>query len=95
MVRRVYVEKKPDYAVQARELSHEISSYLGITDVTNVRVLIRYDVENISAYFPSRRWISFTGKILKRQMEPECFPWNICRDSLTRGRIPPCSAFSS
>ena len=48
MVRRVYVEKKPDYAVQARELSHEISSYLGITDVTNVRVLIRYDVENIS-----------------------------------------------
>ena len=48
MVRRVYVEKKPDYAVQAKELSHEISSYLGITDVENVRVLIRYDVENVS-----------------------------------------------
>ena len=47
-VRRVYVEKKPAYAVQAKELKHEISSYLGIKTATNVRVLIRYDVENIS-----------------------------------------------
>ena len=47
-VRRVYVEKKPAYAVQAKELKHEISSYLGIKSATNVRVLIRYDVENIS-----------------------------------------------
>ena len=47
-VRRVYVEKKPDFAVQAKELKHEISSYLGIKSATNVRVLIRYDVENIS-----------------------------------------------
>ena len=47
-VRRVYVEKKPVYAVQAKELKHEISSYLGIKSATNVRVLIRYDVENIS-----------------------------------------------
>ena len=47
-VKRVYVEKKADFAVQAKELQHEIESYLGIKDVTGVRVLIRYDVENIS-----------------------------------------------
>lgn len=47
-VRRVYVEKKPAFAVQAKELKHEISSYLGIKSVTAVRVLIRYDVEDIS-----------------------------------------------
>ena len=47
-VRRVYVEKKPAFAVQAKELKHEVSSYLGIKSVTAVRVLIRYDVENIS-----------------------------------------------
>ena len=46
-VRRVYVEKKPAFAVQAKELKHEISSYLGIENVTAVRELIRYDVENI------------------------------------------------
>ena len=47
-VRRVYVEKKPSFAVKAKELKHDISSYLGIKTVTNVRELIRYDVENIS-----------------------------------------------
>ena len=47
-VRRVYVEKRPDFAVAAKDLKHEISSYLGIKSVTAVRVLIRYDVENIS-----------------------------------------------
>ena len=47
-VRRVYVEKKSDFAVQAKDLRHEIQSYLGIKDLEDVRVLIRYDVENIS-----------------------------------------------
>ncbi|MGI6069241.1 MAG: phosphoribosylformylglycinamidine synthase [Blautia sp.] len=47
-VRRVYVEKKPAYAVQAQELKHEVKSYLGIGDVEDIRVLIRYDVEQIS-----------------------------------------------
>lgn len=47
-VRRIYVEKKPPYAVKAKELSEEISSYLDIHGVTNVRVLIRYDIENLS-----------------------------------------------
>ena len=47
-VRRVYVEKKPAFAVKAKELKHEIKHYLGISTVTAVRELIRYDVENIS-----------------------------------------------
>ena len=47
-VRRVYVEKKADFAVKAKELKHEIKHYLGITTVEAVRVLIRYDIENIS-----------------------------------------------
>ena len=47
-VKRVYVEKKTEFAVQAKELRHEVKSYLGIKTVKNVRVLIRYDVENLS-----------------------------------------------
>ncbi len=47
-VKRVYVEKKADFAVQAKELRHEIKHYLGVPSVTGVRVLIRYDVENVS-----------------------------------------------
>ena len=47
-VKRVFVEKKPEIAVQARELCDEIESYLGIAGVTGVRVLVRYDIENLS-----------------------------------------------
>ena len=47
-VRRVYAEKKPAYAVAAKELQSEIKSYLGIKTETGVRVLIRYDIENVS-----------------------------------------------
>lgn len=47
-VRRVYVEKKPPYAVKASEVLEDIRSYLGISGVQGVRVLIRYDVENIT-----------------------------------------------
>ena len=47
-VRRVFVEKKPAFAIQAKELQSEIKSYLGIKTVSKVRVLIRYDIENIS-----------------------------------------------
>ena len=47
-VRRIYVEKKEAFAVKAAELLEEIQSFLGIEDVKSVRVLIRYDVENIS-----------------------------------------------
>ncbi len=47
-VRRIYVEKLPPYAVKAQELKEEITGYLGISSVTNVRILIRYDMENLS-----------------------------------------------
>ncbi len=47
-VTRIFVEKKPDFAVKAKELQEEIKTYLNISTVTNVRVLIRYDIENLS-----------------------------------------------
>ncbi len=47
-VRRIYVEKKPEFAVRAGELKEEIQSYLGIDTIGEVRVLIRYDIEDVS-----------------------------------------------
>ncbi|MDE5872540.1 MAG: phosphoribosylformylglycinamidine synthase, partial [Lachnospiraceae bacterium] len=46
-VRRIYVEKKGDYAVKAGELKQEIKDYLGIK-VDGVRILVRYDMEGVS-----------------------------------------------
>ena len=47
-VKRVYVEKQAPYAVKAKELKEEFASFLGIKTVTGVRVLVRYDIENLS-----------------------------------------------
>lgn len=47
-VRRIYVEKKVPYAVRADELKSEIISYLGVKSLASVRVLARYDIENLS-----------------------------------------------
>ena len=47
-VKRIYVEKKEPFAVKAKELQEEIGSYLGVSGVKEVRVFIRYDVENLS-----------------------------------------------
>ena len=62
-VRRIFAEKKEPYAVKAQELMEEMSSYLDIHDAKKVRVLIRYDVENLSdetyEFFRSRRSMIF------------------------------------
>lgn len=47
-VKRIYVEKKEPFAVKAKELKEELYSYLDIAGVDNVRMFIRYDVENLS-----------------------------------------------
>ena len=47
-VRRIYVEKRQDYAVKAKELKDELKTYLGIGGIDSIRILIRYDMENIS-----------------------------------------------
>ena len=52
-VKRIFAEKKPDFAVKAKELREEIESYLGIQTVSDVRVLIRYDIENLTNRLPS------------------------------------------
>ncbi|MEG2206962.1 MAG: phosphoribosylformylglycinamidine synthase [Clostridia bacterium] len=46
-VYRVYVEKKPEYAVEAKGLLYEIRHILLIRSVTGVRLVHRYDVEGI------------------------------------------------
>ena len=49
MVYRLYVEKKPAYRQEAGSLLSDIRSFLGIENLTDLRLLNRYDVENIAA----------------------------------------------
>ena len=48
MVYRVYVEKKKDQALEARKLLNEVNQILGITALRDVRIINRYDAENIT-----------------------------------------------
>ncbi len=48
MVYRIYSEKKSGQQNEARGLLSEVNSFLSITALTGVRILNRYDVENIS-----------------------------------------------
>ena len=48
MVYRVYVEKKEELANEAKALCSDIQLLLGITGLEKVRMINRYDVENIS-----------------------------------------------
>lgn len=48
MVYRIYVEKKAELAAEAKALENDLVSLLGIKKIDNVRVINRYDVENIT-----------------------------------------------
>ena len=47
MVRRIYVEKKPPLRQEADTLLRELRTLLGITTLTGLRLLNRYDVEGL------------------------------------------------
>lgn len=73
-VRRIYVEKKKAYAVRAVELFENIKTYLGISDIAGVRVLVRYDIENLDdKTFAEARGTIFSEPPLDELYE-ETFP---------------------
>ena len=73
-VRRIYVEKNKAYAVRAVELFENIKTYLGISDIAGVRVLVRYDIENLDdKTFSEARGTIFSEPPLDELYE-ETFP---------------------
>ena len=47
-VRRIFVEKRKGYNIEARSLYEELKEYLGIKGLEGVRVLNRYDISGIT-----------------------------------------------
>ncbi len=47
MVYRIFVEKKKELAHEAKSLLGDVQTLLGITNLTDVRILNRYDADNI------------------------------------------------
>lgn len=60
-VLRCYSEKRPGFDVEARRLLRDLTSLLGISTLTSVRYLCRYDVEGIdSETYKKAKYIVFS-----------------------------------
>ena len=89
--------------MKAKELREEIVNYLGIQTITGVRVLIRYDIENVSdAVYPGSSGYGIFSEPPMDDVYEESFETAegdlvftveyLARDSLIREPILPSSA---
>ena len=67
-VYRIYVEKKDEFAIEAKNLNWDIKNVLNIESLEKTRIINRYDVENVDKdvfekakqqYFQNHRLIIF------------------------------------
>ena len=54
MVYRIYVEKKKEYATEAKALLSDLRDVLGIKGLSDLRIINRYDVEDVAEEFFAR-----------------------------------------
>ncbi len=89
MVRRIYVEKRPGLSPEAGGLLADLRDFLGIRGITGVRVLHRYDVENLDGdVFEKARRTVFSEPqvdIIWDEMVPaagDCPQWSLAVEAL-------------
>ena len=88
-IRRIFVEKKEAFAVEARGMLADLQTNLGMKGLTGIRVLNRYDVMGVT----DEEFAAAKGLVLS---EPpvDTVTENFCPASTTRGKTLPRSAFS-
>ena len=102
MVSRVYVEKKPGFDVEARQLKGELTAILGISGLTGLRLINRYDVEGIDEELFARcvptvfsePQVDVVYDELPADGVATSSPSSSCPASSTSARTPPPSASS-
>ena len=58
-VRRIYVEKRKEYATEAHEIQTNLVEQLGLT-IHSLRIVHRYDVQGISEELPIGYFFSYS-----------------------------------
>ena len=89
MVRRIYVEKRPGLSPEAGGLLADLRDFLGIRGITGVRILHRYDVENLdgAAFEKARRTVFSEPQVdlVWNEMVPvagDCPHWSLAVEAL-------------
>ena len=102
-VRRIYVEKKPGFDIQAKKMLREFKENLSIRGIERVRVVNRYDIEGISdddyekaktLIFPSLLLIMFMKKTCRIRKVIACLRLNCFPASMISARTAVRSASS-
>ncbi len=75
-VYRLYVEKKEDFRVEAKMLLDELRDQLGLSNLDSVRVLTRYDIENIDESILEEAKTSVFSEVAIDYVYEETFPKN-------------------
>ena len=94
-VYRIYVEKKPEFAVEAQSVLNDLQTALRLS-VTGVRILNRYDADHLTEEaFQKAIPTVFSEPAVFRNVPAtrECLLPNTCRDSLTSGQTAVNSVF--
>ena len=68
MVSRIYVEKRAGFDVEAQQLKSELTEILGVTGLTGLRLINRYDVEGMES------WLSKVFLIFFKALVQPYFP---------------------
>lgn len=72
LIRRLFAEKKPSFAVEARHVLHDLRENLGLTRLEGLRLAVRYDVEGLAdADFAAARWTVFAEPPVDELFEEE------------------------
>ena len=100
---RVFVEKREGFDVEARHMLADLRDNLGLTKLTGLRLLVRYDIEGLSAEeFIRARGVVFSEPNADDVYDEEftvaegwrVFAMESSPANTTSGRIPPPSASS-
>ena len=89
MVSRVYVEKKPGFDGEARALAAELRDIVGISGLTGVRLVNRYDVEGATdELFAACVPTVFSARRFGERVHPAHQPGRAPRCALGGGVLP-------
>ncbi len=98
MVRRIYVEKKQGFDVEAAGLFRSMKDDLHLQSVTGLRILNRYDIDGIDdETYEAAKFTVFAEPAIDSLYEEELpgdissanfLEWNSFLDSMTREQTP-------
>lgn len=102
-IRRIFVEKKPAFAVEAGGLLSDLQNNLGMKGIESIKIFNRYDVMGLSdSEFAMAKKLVLSEPPVDAVYDEELsvpqgskvLQWNFCPVSMTNGKILQSNVFN-